>query len=263
MGARVGKVAPSCGRPEGYIVARPVVVIGGGIGGLSAAIRLRAAGKSVLILEKNAQLGGKMGELRDGKFRWDTGPSVITMRSVFEDLFAAAGRRMEDYFILNPVEPLTRYFFPDGTVLDASQNLHRMLAEIQQIDLEDAVGYQAFLSYAARLNRIVSPVFIYDQPPRLASFRKVAPLDALRVDGLRSMDQAIKGFVRSPHLRQLLGRFATYVGASPFQAPATLNVIADVELNQGVLVSGWGDLSDRGRIDPFDKRVGCRNTHGL
>ena len=175
-----------------------------------------------------------MGELNAAGFRWDTGPSVITMREVFEDLFAAVGRNMEDYFFLQPVEPLTRYFYPDGTVLDASRDLSRMSAEIQKISPDDAAGYQAFLAYAARLNRIVSPVFIHDEPPGLASFRKVSPLDAFRIDGLRTMNRAIGSFVRAPHLKQLLGRFATYVGASPFQAPATLNVIADVELSQGV-----------------------------
>jgi len=77
-------------------------------------------------------------------------------------------------------------------------------------------------------------VFIYDQPPTLNSFLKVSPLDIPRVDGLRSMHQAQRVFVRSPHLQQLMGRFATYVGASPYRAPATLNVIAHVELNQGV-----------------------------
>ena len=91
-----------------------VVVIGGGIGGLSAAIRLAVAGRPVTLLEQNATVGGKMGEIVQDGFRWDTGPSVITMRHVFEELFAAAGRTLDDYLTLLPVEPLTRYFFPGG-----------------------------------------------------------------------------------------------------------------------------------------------------
>ncbi|GAB4530919.1 MAG: phytoene desaturase family protein [Anaerolineae bacterium] len=212
----------------------PIVIIGAGIGGLSAAIHLAAAGRQVLILEQNQAPGGKMGEIHASGYRWDTGPSVITMRHVFEELFAAAGRDLADYLTLKPVEPLTRYFYPDGTVFDASRDLPRSLAQIHAIDERDVEGYLRFLAYAARLHRIVGPVFIYDRPPRLDSLFKVSPGDALHVDGLRTMSQAINGFVRSPHLRQLLGRFATYVGASPYQAPATLNVIAHVELNQGV-----------------------------
>jgi phytoene desaturase len=212
----------------------PVVIIGAGLGGLSAAIHLASAGKQVVVLEQNAAPGGKMSEVRQDGFRWDTGPSVITMRPVLDDLFHSAGRRLEDYLELTPVEPLTRYFYPDGTIIDATRDLPRMLAQIEKLDERDVEGYLFFLAYAARLHRITGESFIYDQPPSLRSFFKVSPLDIPGVDGLRNMHQAQESFVRSPHLRQLLGRFATYVGASPYLAPATLNVIAHVELNGGV-----------------------------
>jgi len=215
-------------------MSKPIIIIGAGIGGLSAAIRLAAAGHAVQVLEQNAQVGGKMSEIHEAGFRWDTGPSVITMRPVLEDLFAAAGRRLEDYLTLTPLEPITRYFYPDGTVLDCSRDLPTTLRQIAALEPSDVEGYLRYLAYAARLHRITGPVFIYDQPPTLASFGRVHPRDMLQVDPLRTMDGAIRSFVRSPHLRQLLGRFATYVGASPYRAPATLNVIAHVELNEGV-----------------------------
>ncbi len=214
--------------------AEPIIIIGAGIGGLSAAIRLAAQGRRVLVLEKNAAVGGKMGEFRAEGFRWDIGPSVITMRPVFEELFRSAGREMEDLLRFEPADPLTRYFYPDGTRLDIRRDLSATLEQIGQLELKDVEGYQAFLRYAAELHRITGPIFIYDQPPRLSSLLRVAPGDIFKVDGLRRMQQAIDSFVRSPQLRQLLGRFATYVGASPYLAPATLNVIAHVELNQGV-----------------------------
>jgi phytoene desaturase len=212
----------------------PILVIGAGIGGLSAAIHLAAAGKRVVVLEQAPQVGGKMGEFRQAGFRWDTGPSLITMRRAFEDLFAAAGHRLEDYLDLQPVEPVTRCFFSDGRTLELSRELPRMLEQLPAFGPAETEGYLAFLSYAARLYRITSPIFIFDQPPRLGSLRRVPLSDALRFDGLRNMSQAIAGFVDSPHLRQVLGMFATYVGASPYLAPATLNVIAHVELSQGV-----------------------------
>jgi phytoene desaturase len=215
-------------------VTDPVVIIGGGIGGLSAAIRLAAAGERVIVVEQNPRMGGKMGEIEAGGYRWDTGPSVITMRHVFEATFAAAGRRMDDYLTLLPVDPLTRYFYPDGTVLDATANLSQMAARIAGLDERDVEGYLAYLAYAARIHRITGPVFIYNDPPTLGRVARVPFPDSLQVDPLRTMDEAIRGFVRSPHLRQLLGRFATYVGASPYRAPATLNVIAHVELTGGV-----------------------------
>jgi phytoene desaturase len=215
-------------------MSQPLIVIGAGIGGLSAAIRLVAAGRHVTILEQNAAVGGKMSEFRADGFRWDTGPSVITMRHVIEDLFAAAGRRLEDYLTLVPVDPLTRYFYPDGVIFDASRDWPKMAAQIAQLDERDVEGYLKYLAYAARLHRITGPAFIYGEPPNLRSLVRVSPLDTLRIDAWRTMDSAIRDYVRSPHLRQLLGRFATYVGASPYRAPATLNVIAHVELTGGV-----------------------------
>ncbi len=211
-----------------------IVIVGAGVGGLSAAIRLAAADRRVVVLEQNPQVGGKMGEVRAQGFRWDTGPSVITMRPVLEELFASAGRRMEDYLTLLPVEPLTRYFYSDGTRLDATCDLSRMTAQIAALDERDVEGYLAYLAYAARIHRITGPVFIYNRPPTLASFSRVPLRDYFGIDAFRTMEVAIKGWVHSPHLRQLLGRFATYVGASPYLAPATLNVIAHVELTGGV-----------------------------
>jgi phytoene desaturase len=212
-----------------------VVIIGAGIGGLSAAIRLAAQGQRVTVLERNSAVGGKMSEISEGGFRWDTGPSVITMRHVFEDLFAAAGRTLEDYLTLLPVDPLTRYFYPDGIVLDASCDADVMAARIAAIAGEaDAQGYRRYLAYARRIHDITASVFIYNDPPTLWRIARTPLHDIPAVDPLRTMDQAIRGFVGSPHLRQFLGRFATYVGASPYLAPATLNVIADVELSGGV-----------------------------
>lgn len=212
----------------------PIIIIGAGIGGMSAAIHLAAAGHSVKILEKNPAVGGKMGLIERDGFRWDTGPSVVTMRHVFEDLFASAGRSLDDYLDLQPVDPLTRYFYSDGTQLDVTPDIGRMAAQITELDERDVEGYLRFLAYAARIHRITGPVFIYDEPPNWRSLLRVSPLDALKIDGLRTMQQSIRGFVRSTHLQQLLGRFATYVGANPYQAPATLNVIAHVELTGGV-----------------------------
>jgi phytoene desaturase len=212
----------------------PVIVIGAGIGGLSAAIRLAAAGRPVIIYEQNSFLGGKMGEVAEAGFRWDTGPSVITMRHVLEDLFAAVGRRLDDYLTLMPVEPTTRYFYPDGVVLDATRDLTRMVDQIAALDARAPEGYLAFLAHVTRQHRITGPVFLYSDPPTLRTLTQVPLRDILRVDVMRSMDAAIRHYIRSPHLRQLLGRFATYVGASPYQASAAFNVIAYVEMVGGV-----------------------------
>ena len=211
-----------------------VAIVGGGLGGLSAAIHLAARGWQVTVLEKEDRVGGKMGEIRAAGYRWDTGPTVITMRHVLADLFQAAGRRMEDYLTLVPVDPLTRYHYPDGTVLDISASLARTVANIEALDESDVAGYLAFLSYAAQMYRITAPVVLYRDPPTTCSVLGLPPGDLVQVDFARSMDRAIHAHVRSPYLRQLFARYATYLGASPYKARAFLNVIAHVELTAGL-----------------------------
>lgn len=211
------------------------VIVGGGIGGLSAAIHLAVAGAQVTLLEQNGAVGGKMSEISQDGFRWDSGPSVITMRPVFEALFQAAGRNLDDYFTLLPVDPLTRYFYPDGAILDASRDPAVMAGRIAAFaGASDADGYRRYLAYAQRIYAITGPRFIHGPPPAVWKLARTPLRDMPAVDPLRTMDASIRRFVRDPRLRQLLGRFATYVGASPWLAPATLNVIAHVELAGGV-----------------------------
>jgi phytoene desaturase len=211
-----------------------IVVIGAGIGGLSAAISLAAAGRRVLVLEQQAQVGGKMSQVVAEGYRFDTGPSVITMRHVIEDLFRLAGRDLADYLDLVAVEPLTRYLFPDGRRLDVTRDWPNLARQIADFDPADVAGYLRFLAFASDIHRVTGPVFIYNEPPSLGSFLRVPPRDMLRVDAWSTMDRAISRYVRNPQLRQLLARFATYVGASPYHAPATLSVVAHVELTGGV-----------------------------
>ncbi len=213
---------------------KSVIIIGAGIGGLSAAIRLAVQGISVTVLEQSDAAGGKMREVRAEGFRWDTGPSVITMRPVLEELFAAGGRRLDDELALAPVEPLTRYFYEDGVVLDATRDRAAMAERIGRIDPADAHGYAAYLDHAEFLHRVTGPLFVYGPKPSLADLAKFNPLDALRIEPFSPLSESIARRVRSPHVRQLLGRFATYVGTSPYLAPATLGVISHVELNEGV-----------------------------
>jgi phytoene desaturase len=211
-----------------------VVVVGAGIGGLSAAIGLAVRGAQVTVLEKLDRPGGKMGEFRADGFRWDTGPSVLTMRHVYEQMFSLAGRDLGDYLDLVPLQPITRYFWPDGVMLDAVADEAAMYEAIRgTFGLEDAEGYRRFMRYVRRLHDIVSGPFLYRHKPGWRDLLSLPLADVLKIDALRTMHQAISSFFRSPHLVQLFDRFATYNGSSPYRAPATLNVIAYVEMAQG------------------------------
>ncbi|MDW8395273.1 MAG: phytoene desaturase family protein [Anaerolineae bacterium] len=211
-----------------------VVVVGAGMGGLSAAIALAARGFRVTVYEKLDRPGGKMGEVRLGGFRWDTGPSVITMRFVYEWLFALAGRRLEDYVELLPLEPLTRYFWRDGMVLDATADVAEMQRRIAaRFGEDEGQRYRRFVEYTQRLYEVVREPFLFRHKPTFRDLFRLPLVDVLKIDALRSMHHAVRAHFRSPHLVQLFDRFATYNGSSPYLAPATLNVIAFVEMVQG------------------------------
>jgi phytoene desaturase len=225
-----------------------VVVVGGGLGGLSAAIHLAATGVQVSVLEQAPEVGGKLVELRQEGYRWDSGPTVITLRPVLEGLFEAAGRRLDDYIALDAIDPLTRYHYPDGTVLDIRASLAQTVANLEALpaggaSAPDASGYLRFLAYAAQMYRIAAPIVLYNDPPTLGSILGLPLADMLRVDVGRTMDQAVRAHVRSPHLRLLLDRYATYLGANPYRARAFLNVIAHVELTAGLWYPRGGTIA--------------------
>lgn len=212
----------------------PIIIIGGGIGGLTAAIHLANHGREVLIVEKNPKIGGKMTEFRHEGFRWDLGPTVITMRDVFDDLFRDSGKRLEDYVQFLPIDPLARYFFSDGKVLNIHRDLPRTLDNIASLGTHAVEEYLAFLAYAARQFRITSPVYTYAPPPTLRNLSKIGFQDFLKVDLFRDLQSAISEYTTSSHLKHLFSRFATYMGANPYHTPAILSVIAHVELSKGV-----------------------------
>jgi len=211
----------------------PIVVIGAGLGGLSAAIRLASRGYRVTVCEQLSRPGGKMGELRQDGYRWDTGPSVLTLRHVYEQLFREAGRDLNDYVQLMPLDPITRYFWPDGLVLDATSDEAVMAERIAQFAPGEVSGYRRFMRYIKGIYDTIQGPFLHRQQPSLRELIGMPVTDVFKIDALRTMHAATVAYFRDPHLVQLFDRFATYNGSSPFQAPATLNVIAHVEMAMG------------------------------
>jgi phytoene desaturase len=222
---------------------KTVAIVGAGIGGLSAAIRLAHKGYHVSIFEQLNRPGGKMGELRAEGFRFDTGPSVITMRHVFEQLWCETGRDLCNYVDLLPLDPVTRYFWRDGLVLDATTGEEAMCERIKTFAPQDVDGYRKFMRYAQRLYETISQPFLYRQQPGLFDLFKLPLADAFNIDAMRTIHQAVRAHFTDPHLIQLFDRFATYNGSSPYRAPATLNVIAHVEMAQGAWYPRGGVFS--------------------
>jgi phytoene desaturase len=203
---------------------------------LAAAIRLAARGRRVVVLEKNERVGGKLNIISEAGYTFDTGPSLLTMPWVLRALFESAGARLEDALELVLIEPTCRYRWPDGTRFDAFQSLPLLLQAIGQLDPRDVAGFLRFLAYAERIYQAVAEPFLLHPFDGLRDLIRPALLrDTWKIDPLRTVDQAVRAFFHSPYLRQVFNRYATYNGSSPYQAPATFNLIAYVEFAEG----GW------------------------
>lgn len=215
---------------------QPIIVVGGGLGGLAAAIHLAARGRRVTILEKNERLGGKLDIVAEQGYTFDTGPSLLTMPWVLRELFATAGVRLEDAIELLMVEPTCRYRWPDGTRFDASQTLPLLLEQVHALEPRDVAGFFRFMAYASRIYQAVANPFLLHPFDGLRDLITPALMrDTWKIDPFRTVDQAVRSFFASPYLRQVFNRYATYNGSSPYRAPATFNLIAYVEFAEG----GW------------------------
>lgn len=210
-----------------------VLVIGAGIGGLAAAVRLAASGRRVEILERHDWAGGKMRTLPSSAGPVDAGPTVLTLRGVFDDLFASAGTRLSDHVTLQPLPILARHFWTDGMRLDLSGD-----ARANKAAITTAFGSDAGADFArfdretrALFQAFEAPVMRAPAPSFLGSARAAlrAPrLSPWLVPG-RTLDAMLRARFREPRLRQLFGRYATYVGGNPLRAPAVLGLIWQAE----------------------------------
>lgn len=223
---------------------KDVIVIGGGVGGLSTAIYLRRAGFNVTVFEKNAEPGGKLSRLVSNGHTFDLGPTVLTMPFVLGDVFARCGERMEDHISLTRVEPTCRYNWSDGTRFDAWSDQERLLLESEHLFPEDVVALRRFFTDAETVYEATKEVFLFSPfkgTRELFSLRNSRLLPLLGKMGFTSSvyDSLRKRF-SSEKLIQLFSRFATYNGSSPWSAPATLNVIPHVEFAYGAWYPAGG-----------------------
>lgn len=213
------------------------LVVGAGLGGLAAAIRLARTGHRVVVLEAADQPGGKAGTVTLDGVVVDTGPSMLTLPQVLDPLLAAGGLTLGTDLKLIQPEPAFRYRYVDGTVLDLHHDLDATAASVASaLGPTAADEFLGFVSYAGRIWDKAAPRFVFGPAPSwraVLSYGLPALFDLPAIDPLRSMQRAIRAQVTSEHLRMLFARFATYNGSDVRRAPATLNCIAHVELALG------------------------------
>jgi phytoene desaturase len=213
------------------------VVVGAGVGGLAVAARLAASGHAVTLVEAAPVVGGKLGRFERDGFVFDTGPSLLTMPRVFEDLFEATGGWPRS-LSLEPVEPLIRHRFADGTGFDSSSDAARMHEALEAWSPGAGADWASFMERAGRMWRASKKPFLESAlhgSRTLAALTLKHPGDLATLAPRRSLRDLGRRHLRDPRLRMVLDRYATYTGSDPRRAPAALAAVPFVEQRFG----GW------------------------
>ena len=218
-----------------------VVIVGAGLGGLSAALRLAGAGRKVTVIERESVPGGRNGLLQRDGYSFDTGPSVLTMPSLIQDALTCVGEDIKDWLELIPVDPLYRAFYHDGTYLDVHADTKRMQEEIAtKISAAEAVGYGKYVDFVTKLYKYEMNDFIdrnIDSPLDLLT-PNLAKLVAL--GGFRHLAPKVNQFLKDPRTQKVYSFQAMYAGVSPQQALAIYAVIAYMDSVNGVFFPKGG-----------------------
>ncbi|MCH7397680.1 phytoene desaturase family protein [Belliella sp. DSM 107340] len=245
------------------------IIIGSGIAGLAAAIRLSVKGYKVQVFESNSYPGGKLSEMQIGGYRFDAGPSLFTLPEQVEELFLLAGRKPADHFQYSKLDVACHYFWEDGKSIKAYGDLHQFAEEVETKLGEPAENVKKALKNSAYIYEHLAPLFMHRSlhqwntwinPTALKSYLKMGKLGIFT-----TMNDANERLFNQPKMVQLFNRYATYNGSNPYQTPATLNIIPHLEFNIGAFFpkKGMHDITqslyklavDLGVVFHFNSKV--------
>jgi phytoene desaturase len=228
-------------------ISKKVIIIGGGIAGLAASIRLSKAGFIVQLFEANENVGGNLGEIRSNGFRWDSGPSILTKPEYIEELFRICNKDPKDYIRFQKVEPLFRYFFSDGTFIDSFSDRKKFQEELKLKSDEPFAHVNKMLDDSKEIFRLTNEVFLERSLHEFRNYFNLATLRGIlrfnRVHAFGSMHKYNRKVFSDQRLVQLFDRYASFNGSNPFEAPATLNVITHFAMNNGSYLPEGGMIS--------------------
>lgn len=217
------------------------VIVGGGLGGLSAAIHLGLAGHKVAVFEANPRIGGRANLLSGDGFRFDTGPSLLNYPWVFEDLFRAAGRDLRDYLDLIRVDPSVEFAWPDGTTLQLTSDTGRLTAEFERVEPGAARGLKRFLADAEAKYRLsFEKLVCRNEDNPLRWFGALSPGEMARLSVWRSLYSELRRFFRSRYIVEALGSYGMYLGGSPFDLPGLFSILSYGEIAMGLWLPRGG-----------------------
>ncbi|NQU70074.1 MAG: phytoene desaturase [Rhodospirillales bacterium] len=239
--------------------ARRVAIIGGGLGGLSAAIYLRLKDFEVTLYEANPHVGGRANRLQFDGYTFDTGPSLLNYPWVFKELFQAAGRRMEDYVDLLPVDPSITFLWPNGDRFQLSSNLCRLVQEVERLHEGSTPGLMAFLADAAEKYRIVFDKLVCNNADRLLPWLgSLSWFELFRLGFWRSLDGELGRYFRDRRVRDALGSYGMYLGGSPRQLPGIFSILPYGELALGLWLPRGGIYGLIRGVERLARELGVR-----
>ncbi len=249
--------------------ALPVAVIGGGLAGLARACTLAARGHKVVLFEKNDWLGGKAAVFEQDGFRFDMGPTILTVPRVLDRIFAEAGVKTSERLDLKRLDPQWRCFFDDGSVLDLRQDVAEMQATLRTYAPGTESGYADFIGMSAKLHEVSEKFFFWRSVEDITDtldFKKNMDLATLKdVLSLRmgtTVAGQIRKRVKDPRVAQMLDHFVQYVGSSPYGSPAVLCSIAHMQTNDGVWYPMGGTRAVPVALEKLGRELGVEYRTG-
>lgn len=223
------------------LIMKKVAVIGAGIGGLAAALRMRAKGYEVVVYEKEDKPGGKLMEFRQDGFRFDMGPSLFTLPDFVSELFFLFDEEPGNYFQYKKLDNTCNYYFPDGSLIRAWSDHQKFLEEVPE-DNRSAIN--EYLNEARRLFESTAQLFLFNPFPSKSAFlspegQQIGKNPGM-LDAFKTLHQRNRKTFNDSRLVQLFDRYATYNGSNPYKTPATLKMIAHLEHNIGAFFPNGG-----------------------
>lgn len=211
-------------------IKKKVIVIGAGLGGISAAIMLKSYGYDVEIFEKNEKIGGKLNTIKENGYTFDLGPSILTLPQYFRVLFEAGGKNMEDYINIQKVRPHWRNFFEDGTVIDLDPDMAFMEKHLSTLGSDVYPQFRKFLDYSEKQYDILAKGYFDNGLDSTVDFIKYYDFSAVfKIDFFKTMHGRIANIVSNPYLVDVLDYFIKYVGSSAYNAPGFMNLMPTIQ----------------------------------